>query len=118
MAVREALDHAVIRENFVYLAEKLPPDGVAPQMLSKGLLTPKEYDAYLVEKGRMAPSERGAYLLQCLLKRKPGSLQTFCAILRDIGPSANLAFFLEETRRKAVKGECFNSLMNATLIRF
>ncbi len=115
MAVREALDHSVIRENFVYLAKELPPDVVAPQMLSKSLLTPKEYAAYLVKKGRVTSSDRSAYLLQCLLKRKPGSLQSFCAILRDICPAANLADFLEEARSKAVEGEKVNECYTENL---
>ncbi len=109
MTIGEFLDLTIIQDNFAYLAEKLPPDDVALEMRSKGLLTPKEYNAYLLKKGRrMASSDRSAYLLQCLLKQhKPGSLEVFCAILRDVGPAAAyLADFLEEARRKALEGTC------------
>ncbi len=100
------LDNTVIQDNFVYLAENLPPDDVALQMLSKHLLTSKEHDEYQVKKAReVSHVDRSTYLLQCLKKRKPGYLKSFCAILHDIAPAAHLAEFLEESHRTAVKGE-------------
>ncbi len=105
MAEHESLDYTVIQGNFVYLSKKLPPDDVAPEMLTTDLLTPEEYAAYLVMKTQRTSSDLSTYLLQCLLKREPGSLHKLCAILRDIGPSVFLADFLEEARRKAIEGK-------------
>ena len=82
----------IIGSKFVFLAERLPLDDIAPKMLERKLVTAREYAEYHIKK--TAP-ENGEYLLECLKRRPAGSLKIFCDILREVQPATHLAELLE-----------------------
>ena len=86
------LEERVLQARFQYLSSNLPPDDVAIEMNSKGLLTAKEHEEYLsMKRAHTSHSTKSEYLLQCLGRRKAGFLTTFCDILRGIEQASYLA---------------------------
>ena len=68
------LEKKVLQNLFVYLSSNLPPDDVAIEMNSKGLLAPREHDEYMsMKRAHTSDSTKSEYLLQCLGKRKQAS---------------------------------------------
>ena len=96
------LEEKVLQNRFEYLSSNLPPDDVAIEMNSKGLLTAKEHEEYLsMKRAHMSDSTKSEYLLQCLGKRKGGFLTRFCKILRAIEQASYLADDIEEKYKMA-----------------
>ena len=92
------LEEKVLQTRFEYLSSNLPPDDVAMEMNSRGLLTVKEHDEYLsMKRAHTSDSTKSEYLLQCLGRRKAGFLTRFCEILRAIEQASYLADDIEET---------------------
>ena len=86
------LEERVLQSCFEYLSSNLPPDDVAIEMNSKGLLTAKEHEEYLsMKRAHTSNSTKSEYLLQCVERRKAGFLTTFCEILRGIEQASYLA---------------------------
>ena len=85
-----------------YLSTNLPPDDVAIEMNSKGLLTVKEHEEYLsMKRAHTSDSTKSEYLLQCLGRRKAGFLTRFCEILRGIEQASYLADYITEAYKRA-----------------
>ena len=104
----------IIGNKFVFLAERLPLDDIAPMMLERKLVTAREYAGYHIRK--TAP-EKSEYLLECLKRRPAGSLKVFCDILREIEPAAHLAKLLEQSTKAQGQVEriCNDVLINMIL---
>ena len=102
------LEEKVLQTRFEYLSSNLPPDDVAMEMNSRGLLTVKEHDEYLsMKRAHTSDSTKSEYLLQCLGRRKAGFLTRFCEILRAIEQASYLADDITEAYKTAAlqKGE-------------
>lgn len=96
------LEERVLQGRFEYLSSNLPPDDVAIEMNSKGLLTAKEHEEYLsMKRAHTSDSTKSEYLLQCLGRRKAGFLTTFCEILRGIEQASYLADDIHEAYKAA-----------------
>ena len=96
------LEERVLQGRFEYLSSNLPPDDVAIEMNSKGLLTAKEHEEYLsMKRAHTSDSTKSEYLLQCLGRRKAGFLTTFCEILRGIEQANYLADDIHEVYKSA-----------------
>ena len=95
------LETKVLQSRFEYLSSNLPPDDVAIEMNSKGLLTVKEHEEYLsMKRVHTSDSIKSEYLLQCLGRRKAGFLTRFCEILREIEQASYLADDITEAYKR------------------
>ena len=96
------LEKKVLQNLFVYLSSNLPPDDVAIEMNSKGLLAPREHDEYMsMKRAHTSDSTKSEYLLQCLGKREAGFLKRFSEILRGIEQARYLADDLSKAYKTA-----------------
>lgn len=86
-----------------YLANNLPADDIAPVMLSRNLLTPKEHDEYKAMKrsGRSTTTCMSEYLLVCLRKRQAGFLKKFSGILWEIEAAKYLGDHIQKAYHEA-----------------
>ena len=92
----------MLQSRFEYLSSNLPPDDVAIEMNSRGLLTAKEHEEYLsMKRAHTSGSTKSEYLLQCLGRRKAGFLTTFCEILSGIEQASYLADDIHEAYKAA-----------------
>ena len=98
----KALEERVLYDCSEYLMNNLPADDVAPVMLSRNLLTHKEHDEYKAMKrsGRTTMAGMSEYLVECLHKREPGFLKSFCKILREIEPAQYLGDHIKKVYRE------------------
>ena len=103
MAPDKQLEEQVLSECFEYLTNNLPADDVAPVMLTRHLLTPKEHDEYKTMKrsGRSSMACMSEYLLECLRKRQAGFLKKFCRILWEIEPAKYLGDYIRKSYHEA-----------------
>ena len=83
----------------------MPADDMAPVMLTRNLLTPKEHDEFKAMKrsGRLTTISMSEYLLECLRKRQAGFLKTFCGILHEIEPAKYLCDDIRKAYHEANK---------------
>ena len=97
------LEERVLFDESEYLSDNLPADDVAPMMATHNLLTPRELIEYNAMKRRgMSTIQLSEYLLECLKKRKPGFLRTFCVILWEIEPAKYLGDYIQDAYQKAM----------------
>ena len=102
MPADKEMEGSVLQARFQYLSSNLPPDDVAIEMNSNGLLTVKEHEEYLsMKRAHTSDSNKSEYLLQCLGRRKAGFLTTFCDILRGIEQASYLADDINEAYKTA-----------------
>ena len=100
------LEEKVLHARFEYLSTNLPPDDVAMEMNSRGLLTVKEHEEYLsMKRTHTSDSTKSEYLLHCLGKRKAGFLTLFCDILRGIKQASYLADDISEAYKQLQRGK-------------
>lgn len=102
----KAIEESVIELNHTYVSKNLPPDDVAPLMLSEGLLTEMEHSKYRsMREGSKPDYEKSEHLLACLLRRGPGFLIRFCDILNSIEPARHITKQLEQAYSEQVAKE-------------
>lgn len=91
------LEERVLSDCSEYLSNNLPADDIAPVMLTRNLLTPKEHDEYKTMKrsGRSTMADMSEYLLECLRRRQAGFLKKFCGILREIEAAKYLSDYIK-----------------------
>lgn len=97
------IEERVLCDCSEYLANNLPADDIAPMMLSRNLLTPKEHDEYKAMKrsGRPTMSCMSEYLLECLRKRQGGFLKKFSSILWEIDAAKYLGDYILKAYHEA-----------------
>ena len=97
MPADKELETAVLRKQYVYIVENLPPEDVAPLMYNRQLLTQRENDEFQsMKRTHCPPSDKSEHLWNCLLRRQKGSLKLFCELLKEIPPSKHIADVLKE----------------------
>ena len=103
MSPDKQLEERVLSDCSEYLTNNLPADDVAPVMLTRNLLTPKEYDEYKTMKrsGRSTMADMSDYLLECLRRRQAGFLKKFCGILWEIEAAKYLGEHIQKSYREA-----------------
>ena len=71
-------------------------------MLTRNLLTAKEYDEYKTMKrsGRSTMAVMSEYLLECLRRRQAGFLREFCRILKNIEAAKYLGDYIHQSYRE------------------
>ena len=74
------LEQWIVIDLYHKIAQEMPVEDVAREMLQDGLLTRQQWETYMKK-----TEEREEYLLDCLQKCKPGFLERFCSILRRVG---------------------------------
>lgn len=90
------MDELVLSDLYYEIARNLPPDDVLTYMHQEDLVTDGQRDQYRMMKANNYPEvERSEYLLECLRKGKPGFLDRFCNILRNIPPASYIADKIE-----------------------
>ena len=96
------VEEKVLQNRFQYLSSNIPPDDVAIEMNTRGLLTVKEHEEYLsMKRAHTSDSTKSEYLLQCLGRRRAGFLKRFCEILRGIEQASYLADDITEAYKRA-----------------
>ena len=103
MSPDKQLEERVLSDCSEYLTNNLPADDIAPVMLTRNLLTPKEHDEYKTMKrsGRSTMADMSEYLLECLRRRQAGFLKKFCGILWEIEAAKYLGDFIQKSYREA-----------------
>ena len=103
MSPDKQLEERVLSDCSEYLTNNLPTDDIAPVMLTRNLLTPKEHDEYKTMKrsGRSTMADMSEYLLECLRRRQAGFLKKFCGILWEIEAAKYLGDFIQKSYREA-----------------
>ena len=78
--IMEAWERDLLRRHHSFLLRSLEPDTVRRALYQQDLLTQCEHDNIRAEATQMSANE---LILEALKRRAPGTLERFCAILRE-----------------------------------
>lgn len=97
------MEESILCDCSEFLANNLPAHDIAPVMLTRNLLTPKEHEEYNAMKrsGRSTMTCMSEYLLECLRKRQAGFLKKFTNILWEIEATKYLGDHIQSAYHKA-----------------